>query len=178
MKKFIMALVCLMTMVLNVNAEEYTNSVAEKNGWVLTTHEADELIGNDEYNSLVYVGSENKTIVLWDDNDKDFRIICNDGNIFDYKVGSNGWSLNTNMKLFVATIGYYDSNNKLLKKKECGFRIEGNASEARSIKYGMGGNEGKRIVAFLKNEKGYIRIIAPLFNTRKNFDFKVPCLNN
>ena len=173
-----MAFVCLMTMVVSVNAENDRNSAAEKNGWIVTTHEADELIGNDEYNSIAYIGDDDSKIVLWDKNDKDFRIICNEGNIFDYKVGSNGWSFNTNMKLFVATVGYYDSNNKLLKKKECGFQIEGNASEARSIKYGMGGNEGKRIVAFLKNEKGYIRIIAPLYNTRRKFDIKVPCMNN
>jgi hypothetical protein len=36
----------------------------------------------------------------------------------------------------------------------------------------------KYIISYLRNEKGYVRIIAPLYNTNETFDIKVPCIKN
>ena len=36
---------------------------------------------------------------------------------------------------------------------------------------------GEKIVSFLKNQKGFVRIIAERYS-RSDFDIKIPCMNN
>jgi hypothetical protein len=176
-----------MTIVLSVNAQsddlyhtkEITNNPientsAENNGWSIISHDADELTEQEAYNSIVYT-TDAGSVVLWNNDNKRFRIISND--IFDSKVDRNGWSLDYK-NLFVAIIGYYDINNKLIEKKKCGFEIGANSHQAHSIKYGMHRQEGKYVISYLRNKKGYVRIIASLYGSNGKFDIKVPCMNN
>ena len=191
MKKVLWLIVCLMTIVVSVNAQNdmYIFSQEEKvqpinmesisNGWAVKTHEADELIGTKSYTksytSLIYstnVGS----VVLWDDEVKKFRIISDDG-LFDFEVTKASWDLSYGI-LFVATIGLYDLNGKLIKKKKVWFEKGANYSQAVSTAGSSGKNEGKDVITFLRNNKGYVRIVAPLSSTNLIFDIKVPCLKN
>lgn len=187
MKKVLWLIVCLMTMVMSVNAQNdmYIFSQEEKvqpinmesisNGWAVKTYEADELIGTKSYTSLIYstnVGS----VVLWDNEVKKFRIISDDG-LFDFKVTKAGWDW-SDRTLFVATIGLYDLNGKLIKKKKVWFEKGANHSQAVSTAGSSGKNEGKDVITFLRNNKGYVRIVAPLSSTNLNFDIKIPCLKN
>jgi hypothetical protein len=36
---------------------------------------------------------------------------------------------------------------------------------------------GEKIVSFLKNQKGFVRIIAERYS-KSDFDIKIPCMNN
>ena len=164
MKKVLWLIVCLMTMVVSANAQS---------SWVSVTHEADELTDQKAYTSLVYT-AESGTIVLWDNDGKKFRIIAN--NVFDSKYGENGYMVKGSF--FHAIVGYYDINDKLVDKRTCSFIIGSNHHEGNSIRYGMKRYEGKHIISFLRNEKGYVRIVAPLYGTNAKFDIKVPCLSN
>ena len=177
-----------MTMVLSVNAQDdmyfasvetsTTNALvninsAKGNGWDTTTFDADELLGNKAYTALSYSTSVG-SIVLWNDNEKKFRIISN--NVFDSEYGENGYMVKGSF--FHAIVGYYDINDKLIDKRTCSFIIGSNHHEGNSIRYGMKRYEGKHIISYLRNKKGYVRIIASLYNTNSKFDIKVPCMNN
>lgn len=164
MKKILFIIVCLMAMVVSVNAQ---------NGWISTSFEADDLTEQEAYTSLIYT-TDNGSVVLWDNNDKYFRLISYIGS-FDTKVTQ--WSFRY-IDIFKAIVGYYDTNDNCIKKSKCQFESGVNHSEAKNMKDTMAHNEGKNIIKFLKEEKGYIRIVAPLFNSHENFDIKVPCLNN
>lgn len=166
MKRFLMAMVCLMTMVLSVNAQS---------GWVSVAQEEDELMGQEAYTGFIY-SNEVGSVVLWDNDDKTFRIISNDG-VFDSFVGQNGWSMKTR-SMVAAVVGYYDTNDKLIEKKKCYFEIGVNHKEANSIRFEMHRVEGKYVISYLRNKKGYVRIIAPLYSTHQKFDIKVPCMKN
>ena len=187
MKKFIMALVCLMTMMVSANAQDdmyhrkdtnkevkpINTALADKNGWVSHVFEADELIGNEEYTSLMY-SNECGSIIVWNNENKKFRIISNDG-VFDSKVTQ--WNFGYK-SLFTAKVGYYDINGKLLSKTTCLFEIGANHSQGNSMRNNWGVNEAKTIIPYLREKKGFVRIVAPLSGTNSRFDIKVPCMNN
>lgn len=153
----------------------FDKDTIEKNGWNYVEFEADELLGNDGYTSLCY-DTPDGSIVLWDDNTKDFRIVSNNG-VFDSKVDRNGWSLEYK-SLFHAIIGYYDENDNLIDKRKCCFEVGKNHSQGNSVKYGTSRYEGKYVIFYLTKQKGYVRIVASLYSTNKMFDMKIPCINN
>lgn len=189
MKKFIMAIVCLMTMVVSANAQDdmyyrkntnkevkpINETLANNNGWIISYHEPDELTGSKGYNSMTYL-NETGGVVLWSTEAKKFRVISNE-ELFDSEIRIFGW-LRETKNVFCAIIGMYDINNKLLKKKNCWFEIGANYLQGHSTIGASGKNEGKDIVEYLRNGKGYIRIVAPLSGTNAKFDLKVPCMNN
>lgn len=164
MKKVMSFIVCLMAVVLSVNAQ---------NGWNTTTFEADELLGNEEYTALRY-SADGGSIVLWSGDEKKFRIIS-DG-VFDSEYGENGYMVKGSF--FHAVVGYYDINDKLIDKRTCSFIIGANHHEGNSIRFGMKRYEGKHIISYLRGKKGYVRIVASLYGTNGKFDIKVPCINN
>lgn len=164
MRKLLWLIVCLMTMVVSVNAQ---------NEWVVSEHEADELLETEAYKSVVYT-SNDCGIVLWDNESAKFRILSDKGT-FDTEVVK--WAFKYR-SVFTAIVGYYDINGKLLSKKKCQFEIGSNHRQAHSMKDTWGHNEGKNVISFLRNEKGYVRLIAPLSGTNSKFDIKVPCMNN
>ena len=166
MKKVLWLIVCLMTMVLSVNAQNKK--------WVSMSHDADELTETEAYTSLIYTDAKG-SVVLWDNDNEKFRIAAN--GVFDSKVDTNGWSMKKR-SMFKAIIGYYNVDDKLISKKKCYFEIGANHSQAHNIKYQFNREEGKYIISYLRNEKGYVRIIAPLYNTNETFDIKVPCIKN
>jgi hypothetical protein len=164
MKKVLWLIVCLMTMVVSVNAQ---------NGWEKTTFNGDELLETEDYMAFSY-SDANGEIVLWNNSNEKFRLITNDG-IFDYRHENGAWYYD---KFFIATIGYYDINNKLISKKSCCFGVGDIASQGHSTRYKFKGNEGKHVISYLREKKGYVRIVAPLYAKNTHFDLKVPCMNN
>ena len=79
-------------------------------------------------------------------------------------------------------IGQYDSEDKLLERIDILFEVDDNHGQTlHPNKYTqMGGNNLKRckkVLDFIKNEKGYIRIILPLYNDSE-FDLKIPTLHS
>lgn len=79
-----------------------------------------------------------------------------------------------------ATIGFYDENNKLVKKwDKCMVELTngGQVAEASTNVWGKTSNGSRDVVPYLMNERGWVRIIIPTFRG-KEFDMKVPCVNN
>jgi hypothetical protein len=185
MKKIIMALVCLMTMTMSANAQV----------WETTKFGGDDLLGTESYTatsfSLAGVG-----MVVYYSNDNSVKIVTDKG-IFDYK----------NDKVTVR-IGYYDTNNSLVKKRCESFYIGKNSNSCQYIHefseilarrfefdatfekdkgtkelYLKAAEEcridkGKEFVDYITTKKGYVRFVAEKYGTNLNFDIKVPCMNN
>jgi len=156
MKKFIMALVCLMTMVLSVNAQ---------NGWNKTVFNADELKGTESYTSYYY--EDVNGMVVFFSNEPCYKLVTQSG-IFDYGVlGDDD---------VIVTIGFYDINNKLIKKEQSAFYVsskdKGSCFLSAALK-----ERGAFFKKYIEEEKGYVRIIAPRYG-RSDFDIKIPCMNN
>lgn len=79
-----------------------------------------------------------------------------------------------------ATIGFYDENGQLIKKWEnCMIELTNNMQVAEASKniWGKTSKGCRDVVPFLMNERGYVRIIIPTYRG-KEFDMKVPCINN
>lgn len=140
-------------------------------GWSSTVHHADELKGTEEYTSYVYTDSKGDYIVIWSNTDEDFRIASN-GHIFNYNSGGTKW--------FSSTVGLYDENGKLIEKVGIDFdahddnpRIADNSTAFRRQK-----KAANKIITFIRNEKGYIRIIASLYGTTNDYDIEVPCFKS
>lgn len=139
-------------------------------GWRTEVHHADELKGTEEYTAYIYTDSKGDYIVIWSNTDEDFRIVSN-GHIFNYNSGATKW--------FSSTVGLYDENGKLLEKVGIDFdahddnpRIAENSTAFRRQK-----KSANKIIKFIRNEKGYVRIIAPLYRSNNDYDIEIPCFN-
>ena len=172
MKKWIMALVCLMTMVISANAQ---------NGWETSQNSADELLGKSSNTSFCYTDGENGQLMFYSDDDKHLYIVSPKPHFFDANDVVKTLKNPSGKQCFYAIVGFYDIDNNLIKKgKYCFVRSEREFSYARS----ESGNSlnpkniGKDAIKFLKKEKGYIRIVTPLYMEASPFDIKVPCMNN
>lgn len=169
MKRFLSNLLFLM-LAITCNAQ----------GWTKTTLEADELLGEKGGIAYSFCNEENTMkFICWEGNTESFRVISST-KLFDYgsNLGANGH------KIFLGLIGFYDENDSLIEKIEkfC-FELddEGLSNQAHPNRWtSMGGNNKKNVrkmFDYLKNKKGYIRIVAPLYGTNSNFDLKIPCCN-
>ncbi len=143
-------------------------------GWKTEVHHADELKGTEEYTSYLYIDDKGDCIVLWSNDETNFRIVSN-SHIFNYKTGGPGGS-----KWFSTTIGLYDEEGKLVDKTELDFYIEeGNSRIATSdavLRKEI--REAQKIINYIRDRKGCIRIIAPLYGTISEFDILVPCIQS
>lgn len=130
--------------------------------WSSTLHKADELRGTKEYVSFMYEDKEKNTFIFWSHYKNDFRIICNEG-IFDYDKNNS----------FVATFGYYDENGQLKKKQKITMFLEsGNPKTASPGMFKKG-----EVVKYLKEGRGYIRILAKQFERVSLWEMKIPCMD-
>lgn len=87
---------------------------------------------------------------------------------------------NTLNMIGYATIGFYDEQNQLVKKWDnCMVELTNGlqVAEASSNIWGKTSKGCRDVVPYLINERGYVRIIIQTVRG-KDFDMKVPCLNN
>jgi hypothetical protein len=159
MKRLIMAIVCLMTMVFSANAQ---------NGWEKTKFPGDELKGEKETCLNIYTNDEG-SFVFSDEKDDGFMVTTQRG-FFDYDI--DNYAKGT-------IIGLYDQNGVLLEKMDLPTQrtffttSSSNHKTMGCIKKAA----AKKIISFIKEQKGYVRIIAERYS-RTDFDIKVPCMNN
>ena len=188
MKKLIMAIVRLMTMVLSANAQ---------NGWITKEVPADELTGMEAYTYTYFTIDGVGDVIIYSDGN--IKLITSDG-IFDGK-GSGPWAR--------VLMGIYDENDNLLKKITLSFKVFDNPSicqwfeisekrkqediefyekemaktddpakkqaflkSIESTKLGF----AYPVIDHIKNKKGYARFVAPRYAST-SFDVKVPCMN-
>lgn len=163
MKKTINILIAILSMMEIANAQS---------GWSSTEFEADELKGQPAYTALSYTDNQGNRLTMWSNEDNYFRITsCS--HIFNYTVSGS-------LKEVGATVGFYDTSDNLIEKIQMTFwpnddnpRIAHN-----SIFLSRNKKKGKKVIQYLRNEEGYIRIIAPLYRSISGFDLKVPCLKS
>ena len=151
MKKILVfTMMCLFTVC--VNAQE----------WDSTDYEADELKGQESYTAYNFT-NETGMFVYFSNYDDYFKICTLDG-IFDYKGRYH------ELKVI---IGFYDENDKLVEKFNDWIYVQEDNSKIAGAK----GKKSKKVITYIKQNNGYVRIIAERYG-RTNFDLKVPCLNN
>lgn len=133
-------------------------------GWNTEVYHADELKGTKGYTAYIYTDNNGDYFVLWSHKDDEFRIASN-SHIFDYH-GSN--------KSFQVIIGLYDDKDSLIKKIECyAFTDDENSHWAYVHR-----KNAKQTINFIRDYKGYVRIIAPLYGTLSDFDLRIPCFKS
>lgn len=144
--------------------------------WGTKTIQGDELKGTQNQIVTAYI-DEYKTLYFSTVRDNYFKILTSKS-LFDY---SPTWIGASGKNLVMGIVGIYDIEEKLIEKIEILFEVEDNRGTVlHPNKYTkMGGNNFKRckkILDYIKNEQGYIRIILPLYDSV--FDFKVPTLKS
>ncbi len=140
--------------------------------WERFVTEADELTGETEYESDIFTDENGNVFVMWSNESENFRVISATS-IFNY-FGD--------IRSVMATIGYYDSNNKLIEKNDIQLLVsegQGNQAEPNMIPMIRPLPNKKRVkmlLEYVREGQGYIRILVPLYGTNSKFDIKVPCL--
>ncbi|MDY6327443.1 MAG: hypothetical protein SPL47_09050 [Bacteroidales bacterium] len=164
LKKIFSAAVIVCTFAFNAQAQKWEHFVTE----------ADELIGETGHESDMYTDETGNVFVMWSDESENFRVISGTS-IFNF-VGD--------IRSVMATIGYYDMNNKLIEKNDIQLLVsEGQANQAEPNMIPMirpfpNKKRVKMLLDYVQNKQGYVRIIAPLYGTNAKFDIKIPCLKN
>ncbi len=164
LKKIFSAAVIVCTFAFNAQAQKWEHFVTE----------ADELIGEAGHESDMYTDENGNGFVMWSDESENFRVFSG-SSIFDF-VGD--------YRTVMATIGYYDTNNKLIEKNDIQLLVsDGRATQAEPNMIPMirpfpNKKRVKMLLDYVQNKQGYVRIIAPLYGTNAKFDIKIPCLKN
>ncbi len=146
--------------------------------WEKTVEKGDELLGTVERIKYKYVDSVNVQAFAFY-SDGDYWKIGIGGRVFQPEKRGVVIKKTYNNATY-ATIGFYDNNNKLISKWDnCllqliqGFQV---ALTAENI-WGKTTKGAREVVPYLRNEKGYVRIVVPVVRG-KIFDITIPCLNN
>ena len=141
---------------------------AQAQQWEHFVTEADELLGETGHESDIFTDENGNSFVMWSDESESFRVFSATS-IFDY-VGE--------IRSVMATIGYYDMNNKLIEKNEIQLIVsegQGNQAEPNMIPMIRPLPNKKRVIRlleYIQQNQGYVRIIVPLYGTNALFDLK------
>lgn len=164
LKKFFSAALFTCAFVLTAQAQQWEHFITE----------ADELIGEVGHESDIFTDENGNVFVMWSDESENFRVISGTS-IFNY-IGD--------IRSVMATIGYYDMNNKLIEKNDIQLLVsdgQGNQAEPNMVPMIRPLPNKKRVrmlLDYVQKKQGYVRILVPLYGTNAMFDIKVPCLNN
>ncbi|MCR4836019.1 MAG: hypothetical protein K5899_06500 [Bacteroidaceae bacterium] len=141
-----------------------TNIMAQK--WIVKEHEADALKKQKAYTSYKFEDANENAFVYWTWSlkDGDFRIVNSSQQIFDYN----------DKRIMEITIGFYDNQDNLLEKTKTRMKVEEDPQFA-SVLNVLSNKTCKKVIKFLNEQEGYVRIIAPLYLTATDFDIKVLC---
>lgn len=154
------------------------SSTSGNGGWQITKQEADELKGNEAYNSYMYNQPGVGSFVFWGFNEYQFRIISENG-VFNYESGYNQYSGSYSGESI--TVGLYDGNDQLIEKfnmwldrdkSKGGTFLNTRNAGTMSNPVGQKGKV-KKIFKHLQGDSGYVRIVAARYN-HADFDIKIP----
>lgn len=132
-------------------------------------------------------GTKTQVITMYNEGTKSFYFSTLKDNYFLVNTSESFFNYSSRIgaegkNLVKGVVGQYDSEDKLLERIDILFEVHDN--HARTLhpnKYTqMGGNNLKRckkVLDFIENENGYIRIILPLYND-SDFDLKIPTLHS
>lgn len=156
MKKYI---ICLLLFFVSMS------SIAQE--WTTRKYEEDELKGTKGGTVYVYTEKGMGSFVVWDWNDPQIRLVS-DGSIFN--INSGGW--------LEIMVGFYDDNGKMKEKMNLWLCKEDGSGYgyARTVNKGMippgQKKKVKKIFNALLGGAGYVRILAPRYNSI-DFDLKI-----
>lgn len=150
MKKFFVCIVFFMNI---------ATSYAQE--WESKHHEADPMKKTEAYDSFSFTDSAGYTFVFWSNNAKNFRIISPE-DIFNYS-GDARW--------VELEIGFYDTSGNFVEKIKTNGKAAG---DDPTILSNMSFTKGaKKIISYIKDGKGSIRFLAPLYGKSQGMDFTV-----
>lgn len=139
---------------------------AYSQSWSSTHHDEDPMKKMESYDSFSFTDSDGNMFIFWSNSPKNFRIISNES-IFNYS-GKTRW-----VKL---EIGFYDENGTFIEKIETNGRADDDEpSRLENMSFTKG---AKKIISYIKEQKGSVRFLAPLYGRSSGMDFTVPCMRN
>ena len=143
------------------------NAMAQK--WTVIEHEADALKKEKAYTSYRFEDANENLFIYWTWSLKngDFRIVNSSSHIFDYRERNNN-------KIMEITVGFYDSQDNLINNSKINMKVEKDPQYAIVLNT-LTNKTAKKLIKYLNEEEGYIRIIAPLYGTNTDFDIKILC---
>lgn len=141
-----------------------TSTMAQK--WVANEHKADPLKKQKAYTSYRFEDANENLFIYWTWSlkDGDFRIVTS-SHIFNYE---------NDKKIFKATIGFFDTQDNMIDESKVNMKVEKDAQYA-SVLNTLTNKTAKKMIKYLNEQEGYVRIIAPLYGTNQDFDIKVYC---
>lgn len=135
--------------------------------WTVSHREADPMKGQDARDVYIYNANGIGSLVVWDWNKADFRLITEKG-MFRTWVSSGS--------TFVPVkVGFYDDKGNLEKMFTVNLLPEDNHMRkyiATADFYFGGRGDIKKIIKRLKSGKGFVRMVAQLYND-PDFDIKI-----
>jgi len=135
--------------------------------WTVSHREADPMKNQTAKDVYIYEASGIGSVVVWDWDKADFRLITDDG--FFRVLYVNG------MQIVPIKVGFYDDNGNLDKMYEIQLVPEDNTNNkwiATAGFYYFGRGNIRKIMKRLKSGSGYVRFLGELYGN-KYFDFKV-----
>lgn len=132
--------------------------------WTQKEFKADELKGTEGYIAYTFDDEKGNSFIYWSNTEKKLRLFN--------KIGI--FNSNSDDRV-LAKVGFYDENGNLVKKKDFGVRT---INDTYNMAENIYSKEGAMILKYLKEQKGYIRILVPMFQSVSPWEIKVPCLNN
>ena len=156
----------------------FTAMTATAQTWEKTMEKGDELKGTIDRDKYKIVDSLARQVMAFYQPGDEWKVGIG-GNVFmpDKRGLVHKGSYNM---IGYATIGFYDENDQLIKKWEnCMIELTQNmqVAEASTNIWGKTSKGCRDVVPYLMNNRGYVRIIIPTYRG-KEFDMKVPCINN
>lgn len=150
-----------------------SNITKAQSGWHTTNFDADELKGQEAYAAYVYKDEDGNSLTMWSNEDDYFRITSS-SHIFNYVLTNNA------LKIVHVTVGFYDKDNNLIEKITMTFwpNDDNPAKAISSYLMPKDKKKGRKVMQYLKNEEGYIRLLAPLYRSNSDFDLRVPCVKS
>lgn len=142
--------------------------------WTVTEQQADELTGQEAGRVYSFTSPGMGTLVVWDWNTPQFRIVGDE--VFGVRFASGSSAL----RGLTIMVGIYDDAGALTDKFEMWLDAERQRNDqfirtrdAGTMSNPMGQKKKvRKIFDALQSGKGYVRIVAPRYN-RTDFDMKI-----
>lgn len=134
--------------------------------WVTIHHDADPMNKTGCYDSYSFTDSVGNKFIMWSDSDKRFRLISSE-HIFNYNAESH---------MVFVNVGFYDERDNFIEKVEIDGHV--NKSEPTMLENQFSSKKVKKIISYIKEQKGSVRFRVPLYGKAYGLDFIVKCLNN
>lgn len=145
-----------------------TMTASAQGTWSVSHRQADPLIGQEAQDVYIYKVDELGSLVVWDWNKPDFRLITDQGFFHQVTVQGTGMCIPVN-------VGLYDKNDNLKTKFQILLFEEDNHGGKWIATGGfyLGGRGNiRKILGRIKSGDGYVRFVAERYN-QSNFDMIV-----